>query len=91
MTISILDVIISIDGKDVNTVDEVTDAIADSEGKGVKICLLRDGKKSEHTLKAVKSKEDGFYRAGLWIRDCTAGIGTVTYINPEDMSFVLAR
>lgn len=85
--IHVSDVIISIDGKDVNTVDEVTDAIADSEGKGVKICLLRDGKKSEHTLKAVKSKEDGFYRAGLWIRDCTAGIGTVTYINPEDMSF----
>ena len=84
--IHVSDVIISINDVEVNTVDEVTDVVADSEGKAVKIRVERDGKQSEHTLKPVKSKEDGFYRAGLWIRDCTAGIGTVTYINPEDMS-----
>ena len=85
--IHVSDVIVSVNGKDVNTVDEVTDAVAQSEGKSVKLCVERGGKQSELTLTPVKSKEDGFYRAGLWIRDCTAGIGTVTYINPEDMTF----
>ncbi len=85
--IHVSDVIISVNGKDVNTVDEVTDAVARSEGKKVSLCVERAGKTSELSLTPVKSKEDGFYRAGLWIRDCTAGIGTVTYINPEDMTF----
>lgn len=39
------------------------------------------------TISPAKSADDGFYRAGLWVRDGTAGIGTVTYVNPEDMSF----
>lgn len=85
--IHVSDVIFSVNGTDVNTVDEVTDAVAKSNGAPVKIGVQRDGKANELTLNPVKSKEDGFYRAGLWIRDCTAGIGTVTYVNPEDLSF----
>ena len=31
--------------------------------------------------------EDNIYRLGLWVRDSTAGIGTVTYYNPQNNSF----
>lgn len=30
---------------------------------------------------------DGYYRIGLWVRDSTAGIGTMTYYNPQNNSF----
>lgn len=81
------DVITEIGGKAVNTVDEVTKLIAECEGKSVEMTVLRKETTVTLTISPAKSADDGFYRAGLWVRDGTAGIGTVTYVNPEDMSF----
>ncbi|MCC8169748.1 MAG: SpoIVB peptidase [Oscillospiraceae bacterium] len=39
-------------------------------------------------ISAIPSEsEDGIYRLGLWVRDSTAGIGTLTYYNPENNTF----
>ncbi|MCI8332160.1 MAG: SpoIVB peptidase [Clostridiales bacterium] len=81
------DVITKVNGKEVNTVDEVTKQIAESDGKSVELSVERKDTALTLTLTPAKSTDDGFYRAGLWIRDGTAGIGTVTYVNPEDLSF----
>src|SRR5690606_5939302 len=35
----------------------------------------------------VQCIEDGKYRLGLWVRDSTAGIGTLTYIEAETGKF----
>ena len=35
----------------------------------------------------VKCIEDGSQKIGVWVRDSTQGIGTLTYINPDDMTF----
>ena len=35
------------------------------------------------TLTPVLSKADGKYRVGLWVRDSSAGIGTLTFFVPE--------
>ena len=34
-------------------------------------------------LTPVVSTKDNSYKVGLWVRDSTAGIGTITYIDPE--------
>lgn len=83
----ISDLILTVDGKAVNSASEVTDCIAQFSGEALTLGIERDGKSMEVKLTPVKSIADGFYRAGLWIRDGTAGIGTMTYINPEDMTF----
>lgn len=50
------------------------------------LTIDRNGK--EIDIPAVtKQAEDGIYKLGLWIRDSTAGIGTVTYYNPENNTF----
>jgi stage IV sporulation protein B len=51
------------------------------------INFIRDGKKYKANLLPVKSSSDGKYKAGLWVRDSTAGIGTITFYNPDDGSF----
>lgn len=33
------------------------------------------------------SGADGKYRIGMWVRDSTAGIGTVTFVVPETLAF----
>lgn len=81
------DVIMEIDGKAVNTTDEVSAFIANSRGKSLSFRIDRDGKEHILQIAPVFSKKDNMYKAGLWIRDSTAGIGTVTFISPDNKAF----
>lgn len=81
------DVIISVGGRDVNTVDEIITLIEKSEGKELDIGYKRDNSVYHTSLIPKYSDADGRYKAGMWIRDSTAGIGTVTFINPENNAF----
>lgn len=85
--IKVKDMIKKVNGKNVNSSDGFTSAVESSDGVPIEIELLRDGLTINTTLTAVKSSSDGKYRAGLWVKDSTAGIGTVTYIDPESGSF----
>ncbi len=81
------DVLQSVDGIAVNTVEEVSELIETCGGKALRVTFDRDGKCAETTLLPVKSLTDGKYKTGLWIRDSTAGIGTVTYFDPDTGEF----
>lgn len=81
------DVILKLDGKEINTSEETTKIISSSGGKELVAEFIRDGKKYKAKLTPVKASADLQYKAGMWVRDSTAGIGTVTYYNPDDGSF----
>lgn len=81
------DVIIKIDGKEINTAEQVTALVENSGGKPMELVILRNGNEMTVTLTAMPSKPDGIYRAGLWIRDSTAGIGTVTMLDTKSGRF----
>lgn len=76
------DFIIKADGVKTDTVEKLSHIIAESGGKSIKITYKRDGKERTATLTAQKN-EYGAYKAGMWIRDSTAGIGTVTYVTKD--------
>ncbi len=80
------DIILSVNQKDVNTVAEVTNAIAESNGAPIQFTVLRDNQTQTISVRPVRDRE-GQYRCGLWIRDHTAGIGTVTFILPQTKTF----
>ena len=44
-------------------------------------------KKYDYILTPVYSETEGKYRCGLWLRDSTAGIGTLTYADPLNGMF----
>lgn len=81
--IKIGDIIKEIDGKTVNSIGEVSNKFNQSDGKALKILLVRNDKVTEVKLTPVKSTQDGKYKAGLWVRDSTAGIGTMTFYDRE--------
>ncbi len=81
------DVITSLDGEAVNSSAELVTAIECSAGKTLTVSLERDGKTLNMYL-APKVDAEGKYRAGLRVRDGTAGIGTVTAIDPATMTFI---
>ena len=81
------DIITKVNGTEVCRNEQVGELIAKSGGTPVQIELLRDGKSQSVTLTAAQSVIDDTYKGGLWVRDSTAGIGTVTFYNPQDSSF----
>ena len=80
------DVIIEINGKKVTTSVEFSDTVGTSEGE-LQIKYLRHGEEHTVTVKPSLSKKDGRYKTGMWLRDSTAGIGTVTFTVPDTLEF----
>jgi stage IV sporulation protein B len=81
------DIIISVNGVEVKDAGDLISKIEKSEGKTLEISLVRDGKTVKVDLTPLPSDSDGIYRAGLWIRDSLAGIGTVTFVIPKTGEF----
>ena len=80
------DVITKTNGKEIESAQELTDAVSHSEGKEITLTCRRQDIEFTVSLRPVRSL-DGEYKTGMWIKDSGAGIGTVTYINPTDLSF----
>lgn len=80
------DIIVSINGKNVTSSFDVEDILSDNNGKDFRIKVKRDGRYKTFTLTPVYSPSDGCYKVGIWVRDSTAGIGTITFYNPENNS-----
>lgn len=81
------DVIIAIDSKPVFTNSEVGKIFSESEGEPITLSLKRNNVAFSTTVKAVKSTSTGEFKAGLWVRDSTAGIGTITFYNDKSHTF----
>lgn len=79
------DTILTVNGQEVSTGDEVGDLIRQSGGKRVTLRLERDGVAFDAAFTPAKTA-DG-YRAGLWVRDSAAGIGTLTFYDPVTGAF----
>ncbi len=77
------DIIKSIDGIKVSRNSEVSDIIEKSNGKQLKMQILRNGETKNVVFSSVYSTVAGQYKAGLWIRDSSAGIGTVTFYTQD--------
>ena len=84
--IKLKDVIIKINGKVVTSTTQVTECILSCKGKPVVFTVQRGAEIKEISVTPLLAK-DGKYHAGIWIRDSAAGIGTVTYIDPQTYEF----
>ncbi len=80
------DVITHIDGKAATSSQQMTEAIEQSKGKSLRLSVDRNGEKLDLTLKPEKSVNGG-YKAGIWVRDSSAGIGTITFYDDNAGTF----
>lgn len=79
------DRILAVNGKTVENINDFTDKINEA-GKKATLQIARDEDKFLVDIEPCYSK-DGGYKIGLWVRDSTAGIGTLTFYNPENNTF----
>ncbi len=81
------DVLVRVDGITITDAAMLTAIAEQSGGKSIQIEYTRDGSAARTTLTPAYCTEDGKYKTGMYVRDSGAGIGTVTYIVPETLSF----
>ncbi|NLK70166.1 MAG: SpoIVB peptidase [Clostridiales bacterium] len=81
------DVIISVDGKKVNSNNDLQKIISESGGSPVNVQINRDGREITFELTPVFSEYNRTYQVGMWVRDSTAGIGTMTFYEPSSGAF----
>ncbi len=77
------DIIKKVNGVDVNLNSQVCRFIENSNGGELKFEILRNKEVHEVLFRAAFSVSEGKYKAGIWIRDSSAGIGTVTFCTEE--------
>ena len=81
------DVITSINNNEIANTSELIECINKSNGEQLEITYVNEGETKECSITPVKT-EEGEYKIGLWVSDSAAGIGTVTFYEPETESFV---
>ncbi len=73
------DIIKKINGEKVNTNYQVSRFIEKSRGENLQFEILRGEETLNVSFCGAFSVSESKYKAGLWIRDSSAGIGTVTF------------
>ena len=79
------DVITEIDGKRIGSAKELCKTVEGSGGE-LSIKVKRGGEEKSFSVRA-EAGQDGKYKIGVLARDNAAGIGTVTFIDPETGMF----
>jgi len=81
------DFITKVNGEIMENVSDLIRQIEKSQGRAISIQYRRGNELYEATVQPVMSIDDKEYHIGLWVRDNTAGIGTLTFYEPNSMSF----
>lgn len=76
------DLILSINRQPVYSNEEVAALIEQSNGAAMRFCIRRDQKEKVLWITPALSYQSGSYKTGIWVRDSSAGIGTMTFYSP---------
>ena len=76
------DVITAVQGKSVASAQELSEKLNEAKEEQVELSVLRRGKSMIVETAAPADGADGKRRLGVWVRDSTAGVGTLSYIDP---------
>ena len=76
------DYIVAIDGQAVSKKEDLIQAVETGGGAVLHLKLRRNNKEVETDVTPV-AVGNGLYRLGVWVRDDTQGIGTLTYLTKE--------
>jgi len=81
------DLIVEANGKKLETIDDLIKEIDKCKGNAIDLKYKRGKLYNNIKVTPVKAADDKKYHIGLWVRDSTAGIGTLTFYDPETKGF----
>lgn len=75
------DRVVRMDGVLTETNDAVHDALEAAAGAPVRLIYIREGEQFQTQLTPAWDSTAGQWRAGMWVRDSSAGVGTMTFVD----------
>ena len=63
--------------------EAVKEALDAAEGQSVEVVYIRSGEQKLTALTPVWDDAAGQWRAGMWVRDSSAGVGTMTFVDRQ--------
>jgi len=81
------DVIEKVNGATIEDAENLSELVNELSGETIKLEIERNNVTQEINITPVKDSEDGVYRLGIWVRDSTAGVGTLTFYDPSSNRF----
>ena len=79
------DLITAVNGNAIVSASELSEQIA--KGEQTKLTISRAGRQLDVQIDPVQDSRDGAYRLGAWVRDSTAGVGTLSFYSPESSAY----
>lgn len=79
------DVIVKINGEEIENSRDLAKKVKNLNCKSINIEFLRNETVHKKEISMEKEKEE--YKLGLWVRDSTAGIGTLTFYDANSKTF----
>lgn len=84
--IEIGDIITQVNSQEVNFTEDLPVIVNESNGNSITLTIVRDNKEIVKNIIPVNTGDDS-YKIGVWVRDSSAGIGTMTFYHPESHAF----
>lgn len=81
------DIIIKVNDKSINTIEAFLTEVSKCGASTIRIVALRNDKEMTFNVKPKYSPDDGRYKTGIWVKDSTTGIGTITFFDPNNQTF----
>ncbi|MEG0013625.1 MAG: SpoIVB peptidase [Cellulosilyticaceae bacterium] len=81
------DIIIEANGLKPKSKEDFREIIQANQDNPMQIEVIRDSKNKNLEIVPIYSQKEEEYKIGAWIKDSTQGIGTLTYFDPETLSF----
>ncbi len=81
------DVIKTFNGQKLATNEQLAELMLENGSGPVRVEVERDGSPFSASIQPVRSTGDDQYRLGVWVRDSSAGIGTLTYLDQNSGLF----
>lgn len=82
--IKVGDYIKKVNGQVVSCNEDLLQLVTESQGKTMTVEVMRGDKSFTCNITPVMDKESGLYRIGIWVRDSSAGVGTLTFYSPTN-------
>lgn len=81
------DILLSLNGEPLTSAEELAERVRESGGTPITLRVKRGEETFDISVTPALSVSENQYKTGMWVRDNTAGIGTVTYIDPQTGAF----
>jgi len=77
------DVIEKVNGQGVENASQLSELINQDSSDTIELTVRRENEEQKIKITPVLDSTDQVYKLGVWVRDSTAGVGTMTFYDPQ--------